>query len=351
MTRRSACALILILLAAPIATGQERLDMRPLEASLQRIVGAVSGRVGVAAIHIESGAHVHLRGNERFPMASVVKLPIALEILRQVADGKLELEREIWLTSSDIRPCCTLERRHPNGSVSRTVEQLLSLAMIESDNTAADALLKLAGGPDVVERRLRSWGFTTINVDRSEGQLLLDMAGVTGAPPEADWTIALQRRLVADVDRHSLAVGRERYLADPRDTATPYETALLLGRLHLNNLLPPKETRFLLDLMRQTTTGARRIKNRLPDGTPVAHKTGTTAIVINDVGIVALPPDSRVPGHVAIAVYIADGSSIRSMEATVARLSAAVFEFFSGHELQPPPPPKRTARTRTRRTN
>jgi beta-lactamase class A len=284
-------------------------------------------------------------------MASVVKLPIALEVLRQVADGRLTLDREVWLTSSDIRPCCTLERRHPNGSVSRTVEQLLTLAMTESDNTAADALLKIVGGPATVERRLRMWGFTTINVDRSEGQLLLDMAGVTGAPPEASWTVALQRRLVAAVDRDSLAIGRERYLADPRDTATPYETALLLGRLHLNNLLPPTETSFLLDLMRQTKTGARRIKGRLPADTPVAHKTGTTAIVINDVGIVALPPDSRVPGHLVLAIYLADGSSIRAMETTIARLSAAAFEFFSGRTLQRPAPPKRTARPRTRRTN
>ena len=39
--------------------------------------------------------------------------------------------------------------------------------MVESDNTAADALLKLVGGLDVVERRLRSMGFQKINVDRS----------------------------------------------------------------------------------------------------------------------------------------------------------------------------------------
>ena len=52
-------------------------------------------------------------------------------------------------------------------------------------------------------------GFQTINVDRSEGQLLLDMAGVTGAPPPEQWTVELQRRLVSEVDRESLNQGRD----------------------------------------------------------------------------------------------------------------------------------------------
>ena len=175
-------------------------------------------------------------------MASVVKLPIAIEVLKQVAERKLTLDRFVWLGSSDIRPCCTLERQHPKGGVSRTVGELLELAMVESDNTAADALLKLVGGTDAVERRLRAMRFQTINVDRSEGQLLLDMAGVTNAPPPDQWTVELQRRLVAEVDRDSLNIARARYLADERDTATPYETAQLLGRLQLGDLLPRAET-------------------------------------------------------------------------------------------------------------
>ena len=101
-----------------------------------------------------------VNGDERFPMASVVKLPIALEVLKQVAERKLTLDRAVWLDESDIRPCCTLERRHPKGGTSRTVKELLELSLVESDNTAADALLKLAGGAGVVQRRLRAMGFS-----------------------------------------------------------------------------------------------------------------------------------------------------------------------------------------------
>jgi beta-lactamase class A len=312
-------------------------DLAPLEVRFKRITGTSRGRIGAAVIHLESGAVMSVNGDERFPMASVVKLPISLEVLKQVAERKLTLDRAVWLDESDIRPCCTLERRHPRGGTSRTVKELLELSLIESDNTAADALLKLAGGTGVVQRRLRAMGFHDISVDRTEGQLLMDMAGVRGVPPPGEWTIELQRRLVSEVDRESLNQGRARYLADTRDTATPYEMAKLLGRLQVGDLLPRAGTELLLDYMLQTTTGARRIKGRLPAETPVAHKTGSTAVVVNDAGIITLPADSRIPGRVVLAVFVAGGSSVTAMERSVAQLGAATFEFFTGRTLPQPP--------------
>jgi beta-lactamase class A len=324
-------------------------DLSTLETTFKKIVNSSRGTTGVALIHLESGRHILIRGDERCPMASVVKLPLAVELLKQVSERRFNLDRDVWITASDIRPCCMLSRRHPDGGVSRTARELLYLMMIESDNTAADVLLRLVGGPPAVERRLRALGFQHINVNRSEGQLLLDMAGVTGAPPPAQWTLELQRRLVAEVTKPELNDGRERYLRDERDTATPYDMALFLGRLQLGNLLPKEETDLLLDLMTLSATGPRRIKGRLPPETRVAHKTGTTAIVINDVGIIALPADSSIGGHLALAAFITNGSSITAMERTIAQLSAAAFEFFTGKVIPAPAPAPRKARTSRRR--
>jgi beta-lactamase class A len=336
---------LIFLLGVGGSAAAQKPDLASLEATFTRIASSSRGRIGAALIHLESGATLDVRGDERFPMASVVKLPIAIEVLKQVGERKVALDQAVWLAPNDIRPCCTLERKHPKGGVSRTVRELLELAIIESDNTAADALLKLVGGPDIVEARLRAMRFQHINVDRSEGQLLLDMAGVTNAPPPDEWTIELQRQMVAYVDKDSLSAGRARYLADDRDTATPSEIARLLGRLHLGDLLPRAETELLLGLMVETKTGARRLKGWLPRDTVVAHKTGTTAIVINDAGIITLPPGGRIDGHIALAIFVADGSSIRSMERSIAQLSAAAFEFFSGRAV-PEPRPVRKRRHR-----
>jgi len=63
--------------------------------SLQAIVEPAGGTVGFAAVELESGRSLGLRQNERFPMQSVFKLPIAIEVLRQVDEGKIELGLDI----------------------------------------------------------------------------------------------------------------------------------------------------------------------------------------------------------------------------------------------------------------
>ena len=82
--------------------------------------------------------------------------------------------------------------------------------------------------------------------------------------------------------------------------------ARFLGRLQLGDLLPPEPTSVLLDLMTRVRTGPSRLKGRLPPGTVVAHKTGTTTVVINDVGIITLPEDGAIQGHLALAVFVTD---------------------------------------------
>jgi beta-lactamase class A len=112
--------------------------------------------------------------------------------------------------------------------------------------------------------------------------------------------------------------------------------ARLLGRLQLGNLLPPQYTTLLLDLLARSKTGPRRLKALLPPDTIVAHKTGTTDVVINDVGIITLPPDSAIGGHLALAVFVINGSRGSAMQETIARIGGASYEFFTGKPLPKP---------------
>src|SRR5260221_1943321 len=173
-TTRFALALFVVFAATPTAAA----DLTSLEASVNRIIHGSSGEVGVALVHIESGAGLSIHGDQRFPMASVYKLPIAIEALTQVAEGTLTMAQQVTLGPNDIRACCTLSRRHPRGGVTLTLDNLLDLMMVESDNTACDAVLKLVGGPAAVERRLRARGFKAININRYDAQISLEMTGV-----------------------------------------------------------------------------------------------------------------------------------------------------------------------------
>jgi len=139
------------------------------------------------------------------------------------------------------------------------------------------------------------------------------------------------------VTPEALREARARYTTgDPRDTATPDDMARLLGRLQLGNLLPPQYTELLLDHLARVKTGPKRLKSLLPPDTIVAHKTGTTDVVINDVGLITLPDDSAIPGHLALAVFVTNGGRASAMQRTIAEVSAAAFEFFTGRPLPPP---------------
>ena len=332
--------------AVALASGP---DLSLLQDQIDRLISRSRGTIGVSLIHVESGATLSVRGDERFPMASVYKLPIAIELLAQVSSGTLSLDRPVALAPSDIRACCTLSRRHPRGGVTVTAGELLELMIAESDNTASDAVLKLVGGPPVVEQRMRRLGFDAINVNRYEGDINFEMTGVANPPPHAEWTLDLQYRLISEVTPEALREARARYTtSDPRDTCTPGDMARLLGRLQLGNILPPQPTRLLLDLMARSKTGPRRLKALLPPDTIVAHKTGTTDVVINDVGIVTLPPDSAIGGHLALAVFVMNGAPVSAMQQTIARIAGASYEFFTGKPL--PKPQKAKAPAKKART-
>lgn len=333
-------AIVILITAGPALAG--------LQARLDRIVKASRGEVGLSLIHVESGARISIRGDQRFPMASVYKLPIAIELLSQIGEGKLTVDRAVPIGAADIRACCTLSRRHPRGGVTLTAGELLELMIVESDNTAGDAILKLVGGPAVVERRLRTLGFEAIKVDRYEGAIAFEMNGVT-PPPESEWTLEVQRRLFDEVSPQALRAGRARYTReDPRDTATPDDMARLLGQLQLGELLPTAGTDWLLKLMARARTGPRRLRGLLPPDTVVAHKTGTTDVVSNDVGIITLPADSAIGGHLALAVFVTNGRP-SAMQQTIAQISGAAFEYFTGEPLPKPQKPKAPPRKRVRR--
>jgi len=334
MLRSSNRALLLLfVLSGGVRLAASGPDLSILQEQFTRIVDRARGQVGVSLIHLETGATLAVGGDRRFPMASVYKLPIAIELLTRVAHGTLSLDRLVTLAPSDIRACCTLSRRHPRGGVTVTAGELLELMIVESDNTASDAVLRLVGGPAAVERRMRALGFDAINVNRYEGDINFEMTGVANPPPQADWTLELQYRLISEVTPQALREARERYTSDPRDTSTPDEMARLLGRLQLGNLLPSQYTELLLDQMARAKTGAKRIKALLPPDTIVAHKTGTTDVVINDVGLITLPADSAIPGHLSLAVFVTNGGRASAMQQTIAQLSGAAFEFFTGRPL------------------
>jgi len=325
--------------ATPAASPTSSVAARPsapvFTTPLEPIAAEAGGVVGVGILHVESGQRVSMRGGERFPMASVYKLPIAIAFLRRVDTGQASLEEKISYEPSDLRPGLAgsaINARARSGAATAAARELLSAMLIESDNTASDLILRLAGGPEAVMAGLRQAGVEGVDVSRPEGRMLLDYWGVASPPPPSEWSLATFGRLRGTLTAGQRRAAAERFASDPRDTATPDAMAMLLARLRKGELLSPASTAFVIDTMARATTGPGRLKGLLPAGTVVAHKTGTggdTAGVnccTNDAGIVTLPGGE----HLAIAVFVrSSGRPTAARERAIARIAEAAYRHWA----------------------
>lgn len=304
----------------------------PSEAELTRLTQDAGGAVGVSIAHVESGAQVSLRGSERFPMASVFKLPLALTLLHRVEAGEFKLEDPVRITREDLAPGFSpMVETFPAEGVSMTMAEMIERVLEVGDNTVADVLLKQAGGPAVVTAKLEAMHLPGIDISRPERQLTLDYAGLPGWPegegkPNEVVSAAVKR--LPPEHRRAAAL---RFLADPRDSASPDAMALLLRRLQRGELLGPAHTRRMLMSMASTRTGTRRLRGGLPLGTPLAHRTGTAEsfegvnAATNNVGIATMPDGS----HLVMIVFIKGSTADEATrEGTIASVARAAFEAY-----------------------
>jgi beta-lactamase class A len=237
-----------------------------LEQQLNSLVASKSADVGIAALDLNTGETVSIKGNTPFPMASTVKVAVAALYLAQVDNGRRSLDDTI------------------NGQSARS---LMARMLIHSDNQATDILLGDLGGPNAVHDWLEANGVTGLRVDRTIAQLL----------------------------------SSRRDLWDRRDSSTPVAMVDLLKRIYKAELIKPESRNYLLDLMARCETGKNRMKAQLPYGALVGHKTGTLDGLTDDVGFIALPDGRRV----AVAIFTRGGAN---RPQTIAETARAIYDGF-----------------------
>lgn len=258
------------------------------------------GRTGVAVMRIDGGQWVTgQRLNELFPQQSVSKTWVALTILDLVDQGKVRLDQEVRITRDDLavfhQPI--RDRVVANGQIEVSVRALLEQAIISSDNTANDSLLRTAGGPKAVQNFIARKNLGAIRFGPGERLLQSGIAGV-------EWRqeYALGSRFYAARGAVPLAKRKEaldRYLADPVDGATPEAIVRALSRLAKGELLSPSSTQLMMGIMSRTSSGPNRLKAGVPADWRFLHKTGTGQILApvstgyNDIGIMTAPDGTR----------------------------------------------------------
>lgn len=251
--------------------------------------------VGVSILHLESGRTASHRGGESFQMASVFKLPVAIAVLDAVEKGRLKLDHEVEIRESDRREFGPLwDEWKPGMRV--TVARMVDVMIVDSDNTAADVLIHLVGGPSAVERTLVGKGVSGVNVS-------LDERGMGEAMTK---------------DLAAFEHGKQ-------NGSTPEAMTALLARLFRGELLAKDSTARVLDAMRRCATSARRFRAGLPKGAEIYDKTGTARTSSNDVGIVTLPDGT----HLVVSVFARGGTNGQARDAAIASVATSAWEAFA----------------------
>ena len=305
-------------------------DVHPIDTSLYDSLRAIErrsgGKLGFAAIHIESGWRTEYGGDVTYPMASVAKLPMALAFLRDVERGRYRLDSVVQLTRGDHRPGLSrIYHRAMKDSAGRVqIHHLLASMLIESDNTASDYILRLAGGPAVAQKLMSELGLDEINISSYEGELILKWAGVDPLSSDSAWTRDRIYTKIQDAGKPAWEHAQTMLVDDPSDAAPPGALARLLVEIADGNVLDQPMTDTVLAIMSRAVTGKTRIPGLLPPGTPVAHKTGTIGSVANDVGIITLPGGRG--RLVVVAMVKASTARMRARDAAIASASKLVYE-------------------------
>ena len=279
--------------------------------ALEGIASHTKGELGVAVIDLAGGASCAVRGDEAFPLHSMVKLIVAALVAQRIGAGLFTLQMPVTLSQATrpggVGPIDVALREQGDQTVS--VEQLLDAIMLFSDNAACDGLMALAGGPAAIDADLRNWSANGIRVDRTMRELY---APFNRAKSETE------------AKQHYAAL-----LADPRDRATPSGYAEFARRLASGSLLDTEATAIVMSRWTRSTLTPNRITAGLGPAWTVASRSGTGPNVGGRVSatnhaVLATSPAGR-PVIVAAFLGNAPGSDA-SRAAVLAEVGRAVAE-------------------------
>lgn len=276
--------LVLVLMLAVGCAGAQ--DLRQ---HVRAIAAEAQGKVSTACWLAGSDLNCDMNAHGHPPMQSVFKLPLAIAVLHQLEQGKFTLDEPVRFLPSDRilpRAYSPIWDKYPDANVDVPLRELLRLSVSLSDNVAADILLRLAGGPAVVNRYIASLGI--------RGFHLVDNENALHHHTELQY----------------------------RNWFEPVGAVQLLRMIDEHSPLNAADTAFLREIMTSPAEKT-RLGAELPPGMLVAHKTGTSDVdnglahATNDIGLIPLP-DGR---KLAVAVFVTDS---RADEATRYRVMAEI---------------------------
>lgn len=240
---------------------------------LADVEARAGGRLGVAVLDSATGERLAHRAGERFPLCSTFKFLAAAAILHRVDRGQERLDRWIGYGPDDLLEYAPVSKQHAEQG-GMLLGDVCAAAVQWSDNTAANLLFSILGGPAGLTSYIRGLGDEVTRIDAIEPALNAVRPG------------------------------------ESHDTTSPAAMVGLLRSVLLEKVLSPDSRARLEQWMLGAKVGEHRVRAGLPADWPLAHKTGTWDDQTNDVGLIR--PPERSP--LLFAVYYSGAGELARRE-------------------------------------
>lgn len=321
--RRRVRALALTLAGASLsACGAPPDWVEPLARDLARIDEASPGRLGVYLKHLGDGGELRHAAERPWYLGSTVKVPIAVALLQTVEAGERTLKDEVELREEDkVDGSGGLVWQAPGARF--TLAELLHEMLVESDNTAANLLVRVIG-EDALNRRTRDnagrgfarlTDFTQVRRDlygqlhpdaaQLDNQALVEVAAARLGRPRYEAVARALSRDPGELHVPSLEEAYARYYDSGVNSATLEAYGRLLERLVRGELLAERALEPLYAGMKLGRYEAYRLEAGLPREVPFLHKTGTQWERACHVGVIA--PQAPGQSDTVVVVACAEG--------------------------------------------
>jgi beta-lactamase class A len=284
-------AVLLLSLFSPCRGDESGLGKR-----ITPLAKAHKGKVAIAVKNLQSGETFFLHGDEVMPTASLIKLPVMIEVYQQAFEGKIKLADMLTLREKDKVPGSGILTYHFSEGAMFSIRDATRLMIAYSDNTATNLLLDKIGIGSTA-KRMKAWGFPNTKL-----HAMVFKGDTTSVFPE-------------QTKKYGLG------------STTAREMVGILEKLHQGKLVNPTACKDMLEHLKNCQD-KEKINRFLPGKTVVAHKTGAVGGIRTDAGILYLPT-----GPIALCILTADNVDTRwepdnAGNVLCGRVAKEVYDYF-----------------------
>ena len=187
-------------------------------------------------------SYVDINADVPYPAASIIKIPVLIEMFREIEHSKFSLDDKMVLEDF-YRASGSGKLQYSQGGIAHSMDYLARIRIENSDNSSTNMIMAKMGGMSEVNKAINRWGLKTTHINT--------------------W--------LPDLDGTNITTARE--------------MAKMFYNIDSTNMLSNSSKRQMADYLGHVKNN-RLLQAGLPSDAILLHKTGDIGFMLGDAGIV-----------------------------------------------------------------